>query len=328
MQRLVALHRREMLTGLSAAAALPFVAPNLDDAAPLDLELSPNLFTRLGVRTLINGKGPFVFVIDTGAGRTTLSRSVVEALDLPSRPPLMVHGVTGAEQADGAGVDRLVIDNVAFRDLHCPVFPDDRVAGHGLLGLDVIGSYRLAFDVVRGAASLTQPGFTIGTNSSAMQTGSRIRREGVRSTRSRFGQLIMTEITIDNQPVDAFIDSGAQYSIGNLRLKDAVAARSADLRSTRAVRLHGVTGDPMNAELARVSRVRFGAEGISDVPLLFADLHCFETLELADRPALLVGADLLACFRVVSLDFPNNLVAFRGRRAGPTPLDTAVSRAV
>ena len=48
--------------------------------------------------------------------------------------------------------------------------------------------------------------------------------------------------------------------------------------------------------------------------MLFADLHCFETLGLSGRPALLIGADLLGRFREVTLDFPGNTVVFEGLR--------------
>ena len=56
------------------------------------------------------------------------------------------------------------------------------------------------------------------------------------------------------------------------------------------------------------------AEIIRPTPLLFADLHAFEVLELVERPALLIGADLLYRFREVTLDFGRSRMAFRGLR--------------
>ena len=52
--------------------------------------------------------------------------------------------------------------------------------------------------------------------------------------------------------------------------------------------------------------------------MLFADLHCFQTLGLSSRPALLIGADLLGRFREVTLDFPADTVTFSGLRRQST----------
>jgi hypothetical protein len=52
--------------------------------------------------------------------------------------------------------------------------------------------------------------------------------------------------------------------------------------------------------------------------MLFADLHCFQILGLAEQPALLIGADILGRFREVTLDFPGNRVNFTGLRRQTT----------
>jgi hypothetical protein len=67
-----------------------------------------------------------------------------------------------------------------------------------------------------------------------------------------------------------------------------------------------------------VEDLRLGGARLGPTPLLFADLHCFSTLELADRPALLIGADLLGRFRRVILDFPQGTVTFEGLRRQTT----------
>ena len=63
--------------------------------------------------------------------------------------------------------------------------------------------------------------------------------------------------------------------------------------------------------------LRLGTQRLGPTPLLFADLHAFDVLDLVERPALLIGADLLYRFREVTLDFGRSRMAFRGlRRTG------------
>lgn len=281
-----------------------------------------NLFTRVGAAVFLNGQGPFIFVIDTGAGTTAIADTVADLLALPDREPMLVHGITTASMTRSVFLDRLSLGGAGFRNLRCPVLPRDQMAADGLLGLDVLDRFRLSFDVVKRSAELSVEGPRI-ILGGEMQTGSRIPRGSTRAVRGRFGQMIMPQVVVDGQPTAAFVDSGAQYSIGNLALRRAITARRPDgARLAQSIPVYGVTGQRLMAELAQVDELRLGGSRLGVTPLLFADLHCFETLELADQPALLIGADLLSRFRRVTLDFPNNSISLRGlRRQGTLPLE-------
>ncbi len=268
---------------------------------------------------MINGRGPFSFVIDTGAGSTAVADTVAARLALPARDPVRVHGITSAARTDSVQVDRLMLTGLGFRNLRCPVISREQLGADGLLGLDVLGQFRLGFNIEHQSVYLSPRGIRVMMGGDQMSTGSRIRRAGSRSVRGRFGQLILTETLVESSSTAAFIDSGAQYSIGNNALRRAVAARRPEsLSLSRPVQLYGVTGQTLRADLARVDSIRLGRSRLGATPLLFADLHCFETLELADRPALLIGADLLGRFRQVTLDFPANTVDFEGLRRRTT----------
>ena len=316
------LDRRVLLAGLGAlglpagpAAAQDVLEPLLEDRP---IQLLSNLFTRVGAAVTVNGHGPFTFVIDTGAGTTSIADTLADRLQLPPQPSVIVHGITEARVTRSVAINRLLLSGLGFRNLNCPVFPRDQLGADGLIGLDVLDRFRLKFNVMRRTASLNVRGVAV-IMGGDMVTGSRLRREGMRSVRGRFGQMIMTQVSVDGAPTAAFIDSGAQYSIGNMALRQAAAARRRDGgRVARQVPLYGVTGQSLSADLALVDDLRFGPQRLGPTPMLFADLHCFDTLELSGRPALLIGADLLGRFREVTLDFPGNLVLFEGLRRQTT----------
>ena len=60
--------------------------------------------------------------------------------------------------------------------------------------------------------------------------------------------------------------------------------------------------------------LQLGGVIVHDIPIAFADAPPFALFGLADRPALLLGTDLLRSFRRVSLDFRNRRVRFTLRR--------------
>lgn len=321
------LDRRVVLAGL-AALGLPAdpVAAQAGAADPggQPIRLLSNLFTRVGAAVAINSRGPFTFIIDTGAGTTSVADAVADELGLRPLRPMLVHGITEARLTRSVAVDRLQLHGLGFRNLSCPVFPRDQLGADGLIGLDVLARFRLRFDVAERAATLAIPGLSISMGGDLV--ASRVRRQGIRSVRGRFGQLIMGQVAVDGEQASAFVDSGAQYSIGNQALRRAVSASRRDGgRFAREVPIYGVTGQSLSADLAMVDDLRLGSQRLGPTPMLFADLHCFDALGLSGRPALLIGADLLGRFREVTLDFRDNKVTFTGlrRRTTPGPGDPA-----
>ncbi|MEI9965561.1 MAG: hypothetical protein WDM92_13735 [Caulobacteraceae bacterium] len=64
-------------------------------------------------------------------------------------------------------------------------------------------------------------------------------------------------------------------------------------------------------EFAILPAMRLGGLRFNDVPVAFADLHIFRLWDLEDRPAMLLGVDVLSRFPFVALDFARAEVRFR-----------------
>ena len=58
---------------------------------------------------------------------------------------------------------------------------------------------------------------------------------------------------------------------------------------------------------------------IANVPMAFADLHIFDLWSLNNRPAALIGVDILRLFARVELDFGAGRVLFRLGDGGVAP---------
>lgn len=296
---------------------VPSPVPPIDEAA-----LLANLFTRMATATQVNGRSGLSFVLDTGAGRTAIAEDVALALGLPAGPQILVHGITSAAVTPTVDIARLGFGGRRFNDLQAGVYPRDLLGADGLLGLDVLAGFEVEFDMTGRSIHLRPSGHgAVYLDTRGAGRASRLSDATCGRTRTgRFGQLILLNARAAGIPVECFVDSGAQYSIGNLALREAVVAREGEPVPRPPVQVFGVTGQNRLAERGDVSQLEINSHRLGPTPMLFADLHVFEALDMTRKPALLLGADILSRFQSVSLDFGRGSMSFNGLRRQIAPL--------
>lgn len=298
------LDRRTMAFGMAGLIA------GVQEPPADEPRLLANLLTRMALRVRVNGRRSAVFVLDTGAGRTVIAEDLARAWELPARAPVVVHGLTAAQMAPTVHVQRLSLGGRRFHDLETPVFPRSLIAADGLMGLDVLGRFRLDLNIPARRVRLAPSGPDVLEVGTAGHRATRLRSHERPARHGRFGVLILRGWA-EGREIDVFVDTGAQYSIGNMALLATVGGEPAGLER---ITVYGVTGQVLAAASGQLRELRLGSQRLGPTPLLFADLHAFEVLDLIDRPALLVGADLLYRFREVTLDYGRSQMAFRGLR--------------
>lgn len=267
---------------------------------------------RMTVQTMIDGSGPYAFVVDTGANRSVLSAEIAEALNLETSGQALVHGIAGVLPSRTAHVHQLAVGNLVSRRLKMPVLPRRYLGADGLLGVDVLANRRATIDFANQVFTLEPP-------RSRGNAGSRIGRtprpeEVVVEARQRFGQLTIVNAEVGGVRLTAFLDSGAETTVGNSVLRDALLGRPGltDVRRTQ-VELVSVTGQLVGGELAVVPPLRLGGIRLGNLSCVFADLHTFKIWGLTDRPAMLIGVDVMRHFDSITLDFAQSDVTFRSK---------------
>lgn len=287
--------------------------------ADAEARLLANLLTRIGVQVDLDGREA-LFVIDTGAERSAVSDRLAQELALAPGPPVLVHGITAAEMTPTVRVPHLAFSGRSFTDLVLPVFPYGLLAADGLLGLDVLSRFRLTLDLRRRRVMLAASGADMIQRSIAFGLASRTADDDVKARSGRANQLILTHVMADGVETVAFVDSGAQYSIGNLALMQALDARLGPVERP-TLRVYGVIGQSLLVRSGAVANLRLARRDLGPTPLLFGDLYAFRVLNLIERPALLLGADVLTRFSRVTLDYGRGRIAFEGliRRPPPPP---------
>src|SRR6185312_3442138 len=111
-----------------AAAPHPAVAPGAPQPlSPQDmLFASPTSLDHIGsvvAAVMIDGKGPFRFIIDTGANRSTISPRLAAALRLqPSvQQAIRVTGITGSAEVASVPIDKLQAGDLVISHTRFPV---------------------------------------------------------------------------------------------------------------------------------------------------------------------------------------------------------------
>jgi predicted aspartyl protease len=297
MRRLIA------LVAVSWAFCQPLAAqpaPSLDPAVPPALvRTGPPAEDRVTIPILIGGKGPWNFIVDTGSQRTVISRDLADRLALPIRDPVTVLSMTDRLETGTVALPGLDFGDLEVRDIEAPVLDGGHLGAPGLLGLDSLQSKRLLLDFRRGRMEISE-------------SRSRYSRDPdtiVVQARRKNGQLILLDSDVDGMAVNIVLDTGTNFSVGNMALMNKLIRRKRAPNLEQASLL-SATGGTLIGQVGKIREVHLGRVILRDLPVLFADAGPFAELGLAEKPALLLGINALKGFDRVAIDFGRGKVDF------------------
>ncbi len=257
------------------------------------------LRSRMTVDVRINDRGPYKFVVDSGADSSVVGEQLAGRLALPAGEPALLHGVTESKVVDRVLVDELTLGPTATTLLELPVLDERDIGADGMIGLDALVEQRLMIDFDERIITVDD-GFTpLPQMEGVIVVTGRLQR----------GQLILTEVRVGREKVDAVVDTGSEITIGNSALRDTLKLRRGE--EFGKVEVTGVTGKDMELDFLLLRKLKLGPVELRNVPIAFADVPPFAVFGLGDRPALLLGTDLMESFRRVSLDFHDRKVRFQ-----------------
>jgi len=311
------------LGGMSCSRSL-FAEPNIATRAPGSPEelsgaladpeplfAAPTRLDRIGrvmTHVKVNGKGPFRFVIDTGASRSTLAPHLARALDLkPSvGRNVMLNGVTGAAEVTTVAVDSLEIGALRFEKQDLPViFTSIMGNADGILGVAGFQDQRIDVDFKRDRVSVMEsngrrPHYSMVT---------------ARATRNTNGLMIVDVRVGRHIRAKAVIDTGAERTLGNLALQNAMNKNRRKKREVVQAMVHGATPDITDGDVQEVKQATIGDMTLSNLEVIFADFHVFKLWGLDQEPAMLIGMDMLGVLERLVIDYRRNEVSMFGDRA-------------
>ena len=298
------------LTGASLSG--PGCAAPRESAAEADNAIYASRTTRdrigrILAPVMINGQGPFRFVVDTGATHSVIAEHLAARLGLDTSKgnTVLVSGVTGSAQMTTVRVAQLQAGALRFDDHDMPVIGAVLPGADGILGIQGFHDKTLVVDFARDRIRIID---------------SRYYARGLLSVPVDldFNRLLLAKANVSGVPVKAIIDTGAERSIGNMALREALRARRQRGVLPTMVGVQGVTAEIQEAELLTAPNIRMGDLRLSRVAISYGDLHVFDLWKLRDEPALLLGMDALGILDLIVVDYPRGQVHFKPRRTGVT----------
>ena len=287
------------LLALAANTAQQPVAPPPPVTEPATPPLADQLAfgsdgPRMTVPVQIAGAGPFEFVIDTGAQRTVISSELAGKLGLSGGRNVRLTGMTGTQDVGTVVIPSISVSTLGGERIEAPALSALHLGAPGMLGIDALQGHALAIDFDAQRMTVTP----------ARKRGERVRRapdEIVIQAKSLFGQLVVTDARIAGERVRVILDTGSVVSMGNMALRRRLAKRG----KVAPITLISVTGGQLVADYGTVKSVKIGDAEIQDMPIAFADVPPFRVFGLENKPAIMLGMDVLKLFTRVQIDFAN-----------------------
>src|SRR5690242_508439 len=291
---------RDLLAEPNIGSRIPRTPEDLSGslADPEPLFAAPTRLDRIGrvmTQVMVNGKGPICFVIDTGASRSTLAPHLAKSLGLTlAGRNVMLNGVTGAAEVPTVVVDSLEIGALKFEKQDLPViFTSIMGNADGILGVAGFNDERIDVDFRRDRVSVTP------------STGKRPHYSMVtaRATRNTNGLMIVDVRVGRRIKCKAVIDTGAERTLGNLALQNALNRNRRKKREVVAAVVHGATPDIADGDVQEIKEATIGDMTLSNLEVIFADFHVFKLWGLDKEPALLIGMDMLGVLERLVIDY-------------------------
>ena len=291
-------------TPAGAAPATPAVEEVIVES-PEPRYVAPTTRDRIGriwAPVMINGQGPYRLVLDTGASRSALVQRVVDDLGVPvERDAVRLRGVTGTAIASAVRLEQMEFGELVVENTRVPIVADAFGGADGVLGGDGLENKRITIEfrkdrisVMRSHRTPAPPGHAVVRFKYTPERGMRV------------------PVQVGQVKAIGLIDTGAQVTVGNLALREALARRRGQRDQYDDVVI-GITEDIQTATLVRIPSITAGQMIVRNAPVRFTDLHIFDHWKLRSQPALLIGMDVLGTLDTLVIDYARSELQLRTR---------------
>jgi predicted aspartyl protease len=241
---------------------------------------------------MVDGRGPYRFIVDTGANESTISPQLAATLGLAPSPgrSLRVTGVTGTAIVPSVSVESLRAGALVIAHSQLPVIWSPVMTGaDGILGAAGLAQDSLLVDFLHNTVVIDTAG----------GTGVPLGYARLHATRLSSG-LLSVPGEVGGVPVDAIIDTGSPQTIGNMALYRALYSNP---RGSGQAKVYGVTKQVSPGNVQVAPTLDLGAIRIGNAVLVYGDFPIFKVWGLTQRPAIILGMDVLGRVDAFTIDF-------------------------
>ena len=213
----------------------------------------------------------------------------------PNGPSIEVHGVTGTAVLPAVELDVLQAGELVLARHHMvPVLGQTVLANaDGILGVEGLGSARIDIDFVDDRVTITRSSGRQRAPSGFLTIPVSLKHNG----------LIVVPGKVGRVRVRAIIDTGAERTLGNNALREALLKARRAATAQMVTTVFGATPDIGQGMSMIAPTIYLGEAELRDLEVTFGDLHVFRIWKLEDEPAILIGMDLLGSVEHLVIDY-------------------------
>jgi predicted aspartyl protease len=250
-----------------------------------EVPLTKDTTRHVTVPAFVNGKGPFPFVLDTGADGSAVYAWFAKANGLPKSTSRQLSGATGSVPMTGSRVSELRIDGHAISNVDADTIPDrpDRATIAGVAGVDVMMGRLAVIDFGCGTFALgpiRNPGKIAGADAQLVNAGS-----------IPDGKQLTLPVTVNGVAGVAMLDSGSRASIVSTAFARAAGVDFQSFRHSQPTR--GAVGSAVTAIVGSIGTVCFAGVTRKNVVARVADLPALKGTGVAGNRAMILGLELM-----------------------------------
>jgi predicted aspartyl protease len=254
---------------------------------------------RIWAPVLVDGKGPYRFVLDTGATQAVITARAAQSLGNASVATTRVIGFTGTAEVPTIHVSRIEVGELLLGPTQLPVLSDVFGGAQGVLGIQGMENKRIYADFGRDRLVISR------------SHGESAPFDFIVVPLTNVKGLLIADVRVGSVRTKAIIDTGAQGTIGNNALRDALM-RHPPANSKREDVI-GVTLDVQSGDGLRAPDIELGKIKIQNAHVIFGDMYLFKRWKMTDEPTLSVGMDVLGSFDVLIIDYARHELQIRTR---------------
>jgi predicted aspartyl protease len=292
-----------LLPGMAGAQSVAPPQPGVPDDQAARVATASDAAKHMTVPVMIGDKGPFHFVVDTGADRSVIADDVAVKLGLIRGHDVTVQGVVRSVSSRLVAVADLSFGNIRRRNLSMPILPRAFMGADGYLGLDAVDGARVILDFENRELVIGPP-----------RVPSYFRlvnpHEALVPVRGSMGHLRSVNCRVQGVSTTCFLDTGAEISVGNSSLFQALLADNPNYTILGMLPITGITGGVIMGKVITVNTIRLHSVNFSNAALAIADMQIFDVWGLSQQPALLIGMNFLRQFSKVSIDYGMKEIRF------------------
>jgi len=247
---------------------------------------------RIWAPVMIDGKGPFRLVLDTGATHSVVNNDVALALGIKpeDRGATLLRGVTGVATVPTIPVRSFEVGDLLIEPAVLPIIADAMGGADGILGNEGLRDKRIVIEFLRDRITITHS-------------------HGERATAGwvpvplRFGMdgLLTVPAHVGTHRAIAVIDTGAQRTLGNLALRRIL--QEDRRRDGRLTQVYGASQAEQDGDSLAAPPIALGHATIDGARIIYSDFSIFQHWGLDDEPALIVGMDVLGLLDTLVIDY-------------------------